>query len=57
MLEKFLAYLRTSGAVPTRAPILPRDAKSRLERAFAEYLAKERGVCDATIDNYLHERR
>jgi len=55
MLEKFLAHLRSSGAVPTPAPMLPRDAKSRLERAFAEYLAKERGVCDATIDNYLHE--
>jgi site-specific recombinase XerD len=26
-----------------------------LERAFADYLAKERGVCEATIDNYGHE--
>jgi site-specific recombinase XerD len=26
-----------------------------LERAFIEYLAKERAVCQATIDNYLHE--
>src|SRR5215471_21344275 len=55
MLEKFLAHLRESGAVPARAPVLRRDAKSRLERAFAEYLAKERGLCGATIDNYLHE--
>ena len=55
MLEKFLAHLRKSGAVPTPTPRLPRDAKSRLERAFVEYLAKERGVCEATIDNYRHE--
>jgi integrase len=55
MLEKFLVHLRESGPVPAPARILPRDAKSRLERAFAEYLAKERGVCDATIENYLHE--
>jgi site-specific recombinase XerD len=55
MLKKFLVLLRESGAAPAPAPILPRDAKSRLERAFAEYLAKERGVCGATIDNYLHE--
>jgi site-specific recombinase XerD len=34
---------------------VPQDAKSRLERAFIEYLATERAVCQATIDNYLHE--
>ncbi len=55
MLEKFLAHLRQSGAVPTPARRLPRDAKSRLEHAFVDYLAKERGVCEATVDNYLHE--
>ena len=55
MLEKFLAHLRESGAAPVPALIRPRDAKSRLEYAFAEYLAKERGVCGATVDNYLHE--
>src|SRR5215472_1147599 len=55
MLKKFLAHLRDSGAAPAPAPILSRDANSLLERAFAEYLAKERGVCSATIDNYLHE--
>src|SRR5215831_9381921 len=55
MLKKFLAHLRDSGAAPAPAPILSRDANSLLERAFAEYLAKERGVCGATIDNYLHE--
>lgn len=55
MLKKFLAHLRESGAVPTPTPILSRDAKSRLEGAFAEYLVKERGVCGATVDNYLHE--
>lgn len=55
MLQKFLAHLRKSGTVPTPAPLLPRDAKSRLERAFVDYLAKERGVCEATIDNYRHE--
>ena len=55
MLEKFLAYLRNSGVVAARASILSRDAKSRLERSFAEYLVKERGVCRATVDNYLHE--
>jgi site-specific recombinase XerC len=55
MLEKFLAHLRKSGTAPTAASRLPQDAKSRLERAFVEYLAKERGVCEATIDNYRHE--
>ncbi len=55
MLKKFLTHLRESGAVPAPAPMLSRDAKSRLEYAFVEYLAKERGVCGATIDNYLHE--
>ena len=55
MLEKFLAHLRESGAVPAPTPILSRDAKSRLERTFAEYLAKERGVGGATVDNYVHE--
>jgi integrase/recombinase XerD len=55
MLEKFLGHLRESGAVALSPPILLRDAKSRLECAFAEYLAKERGLCGATIDNYLHE--
>jgi site-specific recombinase XerD len=55
MLEKFLAHLRNSGVVAARASTLSRDAKSRLERSFAEYLVKERGVCDATVDNYLHE--
>jgi integrase/recombinase XerD len=28
-----------------------------LERAYVEYLARERGVCQATVDNYLHEVR
>jgi site-specific recombinase XerC len=55
MLEKFLAHLRQSGTVPMPAPHMPRDATSRLERAFVDYLAKERGVCEATIDNYRHE--
>ena len=55
MLAKFLAHLRTSGAVPLPARRLPRDAKSRLERAFRAYLAKERGLCDVTIDNDLRE--
>ena len=55
MLQKFLAHLRQSGTVPMPQPRLPRDAKSRLEHAFVDYLAKERGVCEATIDNYRHE--
>jgi site-specific recombinase XerD len=55
MLEKFLAHLRKSGTAPTAASRLPQDATSRLERAFLGYLAKERGVCEATIDNYRHE--
>jgi site-specific recombinase XerD len=56
-LEHFLNYLRTAGAAPTPIARLPRDAKSRLERAVIEYLAQERGVCRATVDNYLHEVR
>jgi site-specific recombinase XerD len=56
-LAHFLDYLRKAGAAPTPIPRLPRDAKSRLERAFVEYLAQERGVCQATIDNYLQEVR
>jgi site-specific recombinase XerD len=55
MLKKFLAHLRESGAVPGPPRIRSQDAKTRLERAFAEYLVKERGVCGATVDNYLHE--
>jgi site-specific recombinase XerD len=55
MLGKFLACLRDSGVVAARASALSRDAKSRLERSYAEYLVKERGVCRATVDNYLHE--
>jgi site-specific recombinase XerD len=55
MLEKFLAHLRDAGVVTMRVPTLPRDAKSRLERSFVEYLVKERGVCAATVENYLHE--
>jgi integrase/recombinase XerD len=54
-LAQFLKHLREAGASPTPTPRLPRDAKSRLERVFAEYLAQERGVCQATVDNYLHE--
>jgi site-specific recombinase XerD len=54
-LAHFLKHLRRAGAAPTPIPRLPRDAKSRLERAFVEYLSQERGVCQATIDNYLHE--
>ena len=54
-LTHLLEYLRTAGAAPTPTMRVPRDAKSRLERAFIEYLAKERAVCQATIDNYLQE--
>jgi integrase/recombinase XerD len=56
-LQRFLDYLRNVGAAPRPPSSLPRDAKSRLERAFAEYLRQERGVCRATVDNYLHEVR
>jgi len=54
-LAHFLDYLRKAGVAPTPIPRLPQDVKSRLERAFVEYLAQERGVCRATSDNYLHE--
>jgi site-specific recombinase XerD len=54
-LVRFLSYLREMGAAPTPTPRLPQDAKSRLERAFIGYLTQERGLCQASIDNYLHE--
>jgi integrase/recombinase XerD len=56
-LADFLKNLREAGASPTPMPRLARDHKSRLERAYVEYLARERGVCQATVDNYLHEVR
>ncbi len=55
MLEKFLGHLRNLGEVPALVSVPPQDAKSRLERAFAGYLARERGVCQATIFNYAQE--
>jgi site-specific recombinase XerD len=54
-LGDFLGHLRSAGIAPTPTRAPPQDAKSRLERAFAHYLAQERGVCRATIDNYLRE--
>jgi integrase/recombinase XerD len=56
-LADFLRNLREAGASPTPVPRLARDPRSRLERAYVEYLTRERGVCQATVDNYLCEVR
>jgi len=52
-LRDFLAHLRGAGIVPVPAPAADNSPLGRIESNFARYLEQERGLSQATIDNYI----
>ena len=49
----FLAYLRAGGVVPPYQPATDRSAAVLHCDRYAEYMRRERGVADVTIDGYV----
>jgi len=56
-LRDLLTQLRESGVVPTCAPRIENDALHRITRTYVQYLVQERGLRQATVENYLKEVR
>jgi site-specific recombinase XerD len=52
-LEQFIAFLREEGILSAFAPEIKVSDIQRVENNFAQYLQQERGLSQATIDNYL----
>jgi site-specific recombinase XerD len=52
-LEHFIAFLREKGILSAFAPEIKVSDIQRVENNFAQYLQQERGLSQATIDNYL----
>jgi len=52
-LEQFIAFLREKGILSAFAPEIKVSDIQRVENNFAQYLQQERGLSQATIDNYL----
>jgi len=52
-LEILLKQLRSEGVVPARTPHKDDSALLELQRQFAQYLAQERGLSQATLNTYL----
>jgi site-specific recombinase XerD len=52
-LRWLLEYLRQSDVIPTPTPEVDDSELGRIERDFANYLAKERGLSQASLDNNL----
>jgi site-specific recombinase XerD len=52
-LRLLLEHLRQSGVIPTPTPEVDDSELGRIERDFANYLAQERRLSQASLDNYL----
>ena len=52
-LRDFLAHLRGAGIVPVPALTADNSPLGRIESNFARYLKQERGLAQATLDNYI----
>jgi site-specific recombinase XerD len=51
--RQFLAYLRADGVAPPYQPVPDRPAVALHCDRYAEYMRRERGVADTTIDGYV----
>jgi len=49
----FLSYLRADGVVPPHQPVQDRSAVALHCDRYAEYMRRERGVADVTINGYV----
>jgi site-specific recombinase XerD len=52
-LRQFLEHLYEMGAIVLPSEVVDDGERGRLERSFAQYLAQERGLTQATLDSYL----
>jgi site-specific recombinase XerD len=52
-LQDLLSHLRQAGIVRFVAPGAGRNASRAIQSDFAQYLTQERGLAQATLDNYL----
>jgi len=52
-LKHFITFLREEGILSTFVPEIKVSDIQRIENSFAQYLQQERGLSQATIDNYL----
>ncbi len=53
ILQAFLKGLREAGLLPAITPQITEREQQRIEHDFAHYLAQERGLAPATLNNYL----
>jgi len=52
-LTQFIAFLREEGILSEFVPEIKVSEIQRIENSFTQYLQQERGLSQATIDNYL----
>jgi len=52
-LKQFITFLREEGILSAFVPEIKVSEIQRIENNFAQYLLQERGLSQATIDNYL----
>ena len=52
-LMQFITFLREKGILSTYVPEIKVSEVQRIENTFAQYLQQERGLSQATIENYL----
>jgi len=50
--RQFLSFLREEGIVSLPVPAIEASPLRRIERGFAQYLVEERGLSQASVDNY-----
>lgn len=53
VFKQFLSLLRGQGLLPPEAPPPLKNARQVVEEDFEEYLSKERGLCQATLLQYV----
>ena len=56
-LRHLLEHLRETNVIPCPAPKVSNDAIDRVLSDYGQYLARERGLSQATLDNYLPTAR
>ena len=52
-LKQFITFLREEGIISAFVPEIKVSGIQRIENSFAQYLQRERGLCQSTVDNYL----
>jgi len=52
-LKQFITFLREEGILSAFVPEIKVSGIQRIENSFAQYLQRERGLCQSTVDNYL----